>query len=221
MLVTFLCPSRGRPISLAKSIASIRDTATDPNCFEVLVFLDSDDPSLQEYRGTIHPKATYVIGERVGYSRLHEVIGDALVPLAKGTWFFVWSDDAYMQRPNWDATLSAMPVDCVINPKTNHDGWASGLNVFPIVPNTWVSTAGWARNGANDTWWQVIGDLLGRHHPTQEIEVLHDRSDLTGNHDDATRAGNNYDSNTFFSLDNYARMGFAAGRIHQQLLLGR
>lgn len=196
--VTFLCPSRGRPESLRKSIKSLTENAWDPTCFDVLVYVDDDDPRRSDYS---HDEHTIIVrGPRVGYARLHECIGDALIPAATGTWLWLWNDDALMQTKHWDLVLHRFPVNMVGNPDTNHQSHANGLNVFPVVPRAWVDLVGWARNGANDTWWQYIGQHLGAQ-CNIPVRVLHDRSDLTGGHKDDTRAGNDYDSATFYAQE--------------------
>ncbi len=100
----------------------------------------------------------------------------------------------------------------VLNPDTNHQSHATGLNVFPAVPKVWVDLVGWARNGANDTWWQFIGTMLSAQ-KNVGVYVTHDRSDLTGGHDDATRAGNNYNPDTFWCDETQAEIRADALRI--------
>lgn len=212
--VTFLCPSRGRPESLRKSVESLRATAFDPGCFDVLVYLDDDD-DLDGYIQGKNPSelgySTYT-GPRLGYSRLHECIANGLIPRAGGTWLWLWNDDAIMDTEHWDLKLRKHFVNRVLNPDTNHQSHATGLNVFPVIPKAWVDLVGWARNGANDTWWQIIGQLLGSHE-NLAVHITHDRSDLTGGHDDATRAGNNYDPDTFWCDETQADIRADATRI--------
>lgn len=179
----------------------------------MLVYLDDNDPQLVHYQAI--PNVVYKIGPRVGYAKLHEPIGHILVPAAQGEWLFLWNDDAVMTTRQWDYELSIRPRECVLAPTHNHFGNDKTLNVFPIVPKKWVDLVGWAKNGANDTWWQVVADMIRRSMPVP-IHIHHLRSDLTGDHKDQTRAENNYDSSTFWTTQNYALMGFAAGRIYQQ-----
>lgn len=211
--VSFLCPSRGRPESLRRSIESLRSTAYDPECFEVLVYIDDDDPAGDAYFDGFSDLGAYVFeGPALGYSRLHECIANRLVPYARGQWLWLWNDDAVMQTERWDVKLRKYPVNIIGNPDTNHGSHVTGLNVFPVIPRAWVDLVGWARDGANDTWWQFIGQALGvqRNLP---VQVLHDRSDLTGGHDDATRAGNNYDPSGFWSEATQAEIRADAEKI--------
>lgn len=216
MLVSFLCPSRGRPASLKRSVESLRKHAKDEACFEVMVYLDENDPERDNYED--FPQARFTVGPQTEYSKLHE-ISRFLLRQSSAPWLFVWNDDALMQTPEWDVILQSCDLNQVLCPRTNHPDWDK-LNVFPIVPRTWVDIAGWPQNAAVDTWWAVISMALKRvGYPA--ISVLHDRSDLTGNHQDATRAGNNYDPKTFFNLNTYFHMGVAAGRIYESLYAGR
>lgn len=210
MWCSFLTPSRGRPESLAATVQSLRDNAYDPSCFDVIVYVDWDDPQLPAYREL--PGIRLFVGEPLGYSRLHECIADGLVPRARGEWLWLWNDDALMTTPKWDVKLRRHPVNVVLNPDTNHQSHATGLNVFPVVPRAWVDLVGWARNGANDTWWQFMGQMLGAQ-VNLDVYVTHDRSDLTGGHDDATRAGNNYDAATFWCDETQAEIRADALRI--------
>lgn len=216
-LVTFLCPSRGRPESLRKSIESLRATAYDPDCFDVLTYIDADDPCLAEYSAlAAFPgpgvRLRNIVGPSLGYARLNECISEGLIPVAEGQWLWLWNDDAIMDTERWDIQIRKHPINCVLNPDTNHQSHATGLNVFPAVPKAWVDLVGWARNGANDTWFQYIGQML-RAQVNIPVYITHDRSDLTGGHDDATRAGNNYDSSTFYTAETQAAMRADAERI--------
>jgi len=151
------------------------------------------------------------VGEPRGYARLHECIAE-LIPSANGTWLWLWNDDALMTTERWDIAIRKYPPNLVLNPDTNHQSHASGLNVFPVIPTAWVELVGWARDGANDTWWQHIGLKLGGQVNLPAF-ITHDRSDLTGGHDDATRAGNNYNPDTFWSAETQAAIHADALRI--------
>lgn len=214
MWCSFLTPSRGRPESLAASIRSLVDNAYDPACFEVLVYVDDDDPTRSTYLSQFKndPRVRVIIGPHLGYSRLHECIAADLVPRARGQWLWLWNDDALMTTKHWDLKLRKHPVNCVLNPDTNHQSHDTQLNVFPVVPKAWVDLVGWARNGANDTWFQYMGMMLGAQR-NLDVYVTHDRSDLTGGHDDDTRAGNNYDPATFYADETQAEIKADALRI--------
>ena len=199
MLVSFMCPSRGRPESFLRSMESISNRAQDSSCFEVLVWLDNDDETAREYPRL--PYVKYFTGARVGYARLNEVV-NILARTACGRWLFLWNDDVVVRTDNWDVVLSGIEPTIVGNPMHNHG--SSGLCVFPIVPRAWVDQIGhFALDGANDTWWQKIGEINGTLRPVP-ITLFHDRSDLTGNHDDQTRRENNYDPATFWAEDTQA-----------------
>ena len=142
----------------------------------------------------------YFTGPRVGYARLNEVV-NKMARAANGRWLFLWNDDVEMATRHWDEALGELaPV--VGNPAHNHG--SPGMCVFPVVPRAWVELVGhFALDGANDTWWQKIGEINGSLRSVP-IRVIHDRSDLTGNHDDQTRRENNYNPSTFWSEDTQA-----------------
>jgi hypothetical protein len=184
---------------MVASVDALKATSKTGN-FDILVFLDDDDTS--NYPPMEHVR--YYRGPRKGYPRLHECIAEHLIPHAKGRWFWLWNDDATMETPSWDVILQGVDPHIVLNPDSNFSH-QSGVNTFPIVPKAWVDLVGWAKNGANDTWWQVVGQLINRHVPIH-IKVKHKPTDSRTQ---------GYDPSTFFSMENYARMGFTAGRIHQ------
>ena len=214
MWCSFLTPSRGRPESLRTSMDSLYNNAYDPTCFEMFVYVDHDDPEVDAYRTVAqdYDRMRVILGPHLGYSRLHECIANDLVPRARGQWLWLWNDDAVMTTKHWDIKLRRHPVNCVLNPDTNHDSHDTQLNVFPVVPKAWVDLVGWARNGANDTWFQYMGIMLGAQR-NLGVYVTHDRSDLTGGHDDDTRAGNNYDPATFYAAETQAQIKADALRI--------
>lgn len=217
-LVTFLCPSRGRPESLRKSIESLRAMAYDPECFEVHVYVDNDDACLDEYKDIDSPNEGVWLyqADPLGYSRLHQTISAGLIAIEPDSpWLWLWNDDALMTTERWDIKLRKYPPNLVLNPDTNHQSHATGLNVFPVVPTAWVELVGWARDGANDTWWQFIAQHLQGGQVDLPVYITHDRNDLTGGHDDDTRAGNNYDPSTFWSDATQAEILADAMRIKE------
>jgi len=197
--VTFLCPTRGHPKEFQQSMESLLELAHSEN-YEVLTYLDDDDPS--DYPSLWH--VTYIKGPRFGYPRLHEAIAKFLIPNALGRWLFVWNDNATMRTRWWDQILEEREDNAILNPDSNRSH-QTGINTFPIIPREWVKLVGWAKNGANDTWFQVIGQMLGKH-----INVP-----ITVEHTPTDSRTQGYDPATFFCMNNYARMGFAAGRIHE------
>jgi hypothetical protein len=178
--IAALLPSRGRPASLATSIESLRSLAHQPERVDVLVAADPDDPDTVAAADQCHA-AVWVASERYGYSRLHEYI-NALASMSSARWLLLWNDDAHMLTPGWDERIAEAPAG-VLWPR--HNG-SPHLNVFPVVHRTVVETLGhFSLSPHCDSWMQDVATAAGIHHKVN-IEVLHDRFDLTGGHDDQT-----------------------------------
>jgi hypothetical protein len=215
--IAFICPTRGRPDKFAASVLSLYEKAHRTFDYVVFAYIDNDDPRKAEYTQTTHTQ--FVTGPRFGYSGLHEAITLYLIPMTKDyDWIFLWNDDAIMMTESWDVVISGINPDYVLCPVTNHGTHVEGINVFPVIPRQWIDLVGWARNGANDTWWQVIGQMLNRQRVIP-VAIKHNRDDLTKTSKDQTRAENNYDSKSFFTPETYGRLGWAAGRIYQALYI--
>lgn len=179
VLVSVLLPSRGRPVPLAEAVASLRDLADQPDRLEVLVAADDDDPPT--VRAAEEIGATVLVSPRHGYAGLHLYV-NALARRASGTWLALWNDDARMLTRGWDQRVAEAPVG-VLWPR---EAAYPDCNTFPIVHRSIVDALGHVSlNPHYDSWLQEIADELGIHHRV-DIEILHDRFDLTGGHDDET-----------------------------------
>lgn len=155
---------------------------------EVLAYVDDDDVPPD-----IGVTDTIVSGPRLGYARMHEMV-NALAKEASGDWLLLWNDDAVMLTHRWVIDVERHR-QAVLNTRTNH---GAGLVPFPLVPKSWVDALGhFSLNRHCDSWWQEIGVRLGRLDDI-DVEVFHDRADLTGNNDDATFAERDYDPDFYW-----------------------
>lgn len=185
-MISVLCPTRGRFDSMLASFQSLASTGRD---FELLLYVDDDDPQLDRYRRL----APTIIGPRHGYPGLHHYV-NALADQARGDWLLLWNDDATMTTKAWDDMIHAQEP-AVLSPGTNHGGDPTSVKrcIFPVVPTAWVRHVGhFSLNRHNDTWWGYIGRDLGLLRPIG-VHIHHDRFDLTGGHDDETAQGREYD----------------------------
>lgn len=182
MLISVLLPSRGRPKALAESVEGLLDLAAQPEWVQVLVAADPDDEATL---GAVLPAqaSVWVAPERYGYPRLHRYV-NALADQAAGEWLMLWNDDARILTQDWDEAVAAAP-EVVLWPWSND---IATCNTFPIWPRAWTDHLGHVSLSPHcDSWIQFLGQSLGRHERVA-IEILHDRADLTGGHDDQTRA---------------------------------
>ncbi len=174
--------SRGRPDGLREAVSSLLDLAAEPDEIEIIVAVDPDDDSTHNI---VKPPALqlWTAPERYGYTRLHEYL-NRLAEFAAGDWMMWFSDDARMLTADWDRIILAQRP-AVLWPYHNH--LAAG-NIFPAWPRAWSEAMGYVSPTAHmDVYMEWIGDALGRHDRIP-VHVLHDRVDLTGNHNDATYA---------------------------------
>lgn len=181
-MISVLLPSRNRPRALAESVTSLLGLADQPDRIQVLVAADPDDPATRE--ADLPAQATvWTAPERYGYPRLHEYV-NRLAALSDGDWLMLWNDDARMHTKGWDTTVRGQQPG-VLWPWSND---IPTCNTFPIWPRDWTEHLGHVSLSPHcDSWIQYLGQSLGLHERVA-INILHDRADLTGGHDDQTRA---------------------------------
>jgi len=164
--------------------------ADEPHKVEILLAFDHDDPdSFDYFQDTVAPELTALGGrytaygfDRLGYLRLNEYLNQ-LAPHAQGGWFMFWGDDAVMHTQGWDSKILAVPDFRVIRmPTHNQHPYA----IFPIVPREWFEIFGYlSPHQLTDTWLSQCAYMLDIMH-TIDVEVTHDRFDITGNNNDET-----------------------------------
>lgn len=191
-LVSVLLPTRGRPSHLLATIDSLYSLAIDKRSLEFLLWIDHDD---RETLGVATDIAAalplrFVVGRRVGYARMHEMVND-LCGIARGDWLFLFNDDALMRTHGWDRLIAdAVPPadfkgsDYVAMFGTTCPGYSPW--VFPAIRRTAVQLLGHAsRHPCNDTYWEKTYRPIGAYFDIPGIVVEHFQSTLI----DDTRAG--------------------------------
>jgi hypothetical protein len=184
--ISVVFTSRGRPESLLAACGSLVSQAAAPDEIEIIVAVDPDDetvpdtpdPMLGDFRLRL-----WTAPERYGYTGLHLYLNQ-LAKMAAGTWCLWFNDDMRMLTPGWDLIVRASRP-AVLWPSANHCHHA---NIVPAWPRAWSDAMGRVSPTTHmDTYLQYLGEALGRHDRVP-VEVLHDRADVTGGHDDATYA---------------------------------
>jgi hypothetical protein len=140
-MISVIIPSRGRPNELLTTINSLELVK---NGLEALIWLDSDDPCLVEYKKLLgsKPKVNLFIKKRVGYKKFHLML-NFLCKQAKYDWIFEFNDDAYMDNPKWFSIFKDFVNK--FNPKTQPvvlNIWGQGetdANLFPIVSRSYLT----------------------------------------------------------------------------------
>lgn len=217
-LISVLCPSRGRPDSLARSIQSLRAHASQPDRVEVLIAADPDDPATVERSAGLHA-ACWIAPERYGYHQLN-LYYNRLTELSGGEWLLLWNDDALMTSPHWDLWIRQLPDHIIVaDLQTAH---SPHLCTFPAVRRVAVQAVG-AFSPVTchcDTWWQDIARQLGGIAPIP-VHVDHRRADLTGDHQDQTRADAlaGYRTHEYYSPAVQEPLAQAVAKIREALVL--
>jgi hypothetical protein len=179
--ISLVFASRGRWADLSLTLGRLWQLADDQADLEAIIAVDPDDTETQE-RAMLPPGARlWVAPERYGYQGLHHYL-NAVAKQADSPWLMWWNDDMRMQTRGWDTIIRLSPQG-VLWPRANHVHHA---NIVPIWPKAWSDAAGLVTPTMHmDTWLQYVAEQLGCHHKVP-IEVIHDRADVTGGHDDQT-----------------------------------
>ena len=182
MTISILLPTRKRVKQLKKSVASLLDNAKNPDKIQPLFGVDDDDIETLEYLKKANYKNQSVLKfKRLGYENLH-MYNNSLCAYAQGTWVMFFNDDAIMNTKHWDEVIESEKNFNVLRVKeqTGHP-----YSIFPIFPWDWFRLLDHiSLHGQNDAWISEIAYMLDIMKDVN-IEVTHDRADITGNNNDS------------------------------------
>ena len=198
-VVSVILPTRGRVKSgaLLKSIESLLENAKNPAKVEIMLGVDEDDQEsidwvnndAEEFMQKWGCACKAKVFKPLGYEQLNVYV-NLLCHSSTGAWLFLWNDDAIMQTKDWEVEIQKYDgqFKCLA-PKDNHD---HPFAIFPLIPADWFTLCdSWSVNAQNDTWVSVIARMNGIFERIN-IEILHDRADLTGSNDDQTFENRKY-----------------------------
>lgn len=177
-MISVLMPSRGRSDMARESVKSLGN-----GDFEVLIWVDEDDPQLAEYLALSAHNIQIYVKPRVGYENFHEMI-NFLADEAGGEWLMLWNDDARMRTDNWTDILQEELWDepVVLNFFNPYQGI---LNLFPVISRTLYEAMGhFSLSTHCDTWVEDIANRLDIHIPVYGITAEHIRESV----DDETKS---------------------------------
>lgn len=189
--IAIILPTRGRTEALTRSLVGLLEKAADLNSIQVLLGLDNDDEvGIKHFQESLQPKLdemgvdyTAMTFEPIGYSRLNEYI-NVLGKNSSADWIFFWNDDAVMESQDWDLEIVKHTGEFKLLAVHTHNDHP--YSIFPIVPREWMDLIGHlSLHSMTDAWLSQIAycvDIWER----INVNVLHDRADLTGNNLDAT-----------------------------------
>lgn len=189
--ISILLPTRKRKEPLHASVKSLLDLAKNVTDIEILFAMDNDDNDTMDWvKDNVLPDlerlgvdGTLVTFTPLGYINLHQYV-NALAQLANGRWLMFWNDDAVMQTQHWDLKITEHDKKFAVLRMPTHN--SHPYAIFPIVPRDWFYLLGHLSNHQlTDATISQIAYTLDIM-VTIDVDVLHDRHDLTGNNNDET-----------------------------------
>ena len=189
--IAVLLPTRGRTEALTRSLIGLLEKAQDLDSIQVLLGLDKDDAvGIAHFQQKLQPLLddmgvhyTAMSFEPMGYSQLHDYV-NTLAKNSSADWMFFWNDDAIMESRNWDTEIVKHTGEFKLLAVHTHNDHP--YSIFPIVPKAWLDVIGHlSLHSMNDAWLSQNAycvDIWER----IDVNVLHDRADLTGNNLDST-----------------------------------
>lgn len=173
-MISVLMPSRERSQLARESILSL---GSNFDLFEVLVYVDEDDPELQSYVELTKIGAQIFIGKRHGYINFHKMINH-LAKYCKGDWLMLWNDDAIMRTDKWADIIDKNDCDkpVVLN---FFDPLNKLNNLFPVISKPMYEAMNhYSLNTHCDSWVQDIANELKIHKPVARISCEHRRETI-------------------------------------------
>ena len=190
MNISILLPTRKRLKLLKKAVDSLINNARYPDKLQFLFGVDEDDNETFLYlKRSKYPNQLALQFKPIGYENLHKY-NNTLAGYATGRWIMFFNDDAIMNTKNWDEKIMDFEDEfCLLRFKeqTNHP-----YSIFPCFPKEWYYLLDHiSLHGQNDAWLSEVAYLLNIMRDV-DIEVTHDRADITGNNNDETFRARKY-----------------------------
>ena len=187
--IAMLLATRGRTESLGRSIKSLVELADDIGRVQIMFAFDNDDDvgftyftnELQPWMDEHNVNYTAMKFERMGYINLHKY-NNAMAKQTDSDWLVIWNDDAVMQTQGWDSVIVGYTGQFKLLSFCTHN--MHPYSIFPIVPRTWYDLLGYiSPHPTQDGWVSQQAYMLDIYQRI-DVNVLHDRFDLTGNNND-------------------------------------
>lgn len=187
--IAVLLATHKRTDALSRSLFSLIDRAQDLDSIQFIFGIDNnDDIGLAHFTDVIQPQLDRrninyeAIGfEPLGYMGLNRYY-NTMAESADADWLWVWCDDAICETDAWDQRIRECTGEFRLLKVHTHN--EHPYSIFPIYPVEWYECLGYlSRHQLVDAECSQIAyylDLI----KIIEIDVKHDRADLTGNNDD-------------------------------------
>jgi glycosyltransferase involved in cell wall biosynthesis len=179
VVISILCPTRGRPDNIRRLVASAVETAADQR-FEFVFYVDDDDPAsvetLAEYHDT-YDRVTCITGERVVLSQMWNVC----FAHARGDVLMHCGDDIVFRSPGWDRmVLDAFDgqPDRILFVHGRDGVHDANFGTHGFIHRRWVETVGYFvppyfSSDWNDTWLNDVANMLGRRRFLPDLYTEH------------------------------------------------
>lgn len=187
-LISLLMPSRGRPDGYRRVAETCFATATYPRQVELLVYLDDDDPQIDDYREWKRTKKDNwrgtpgTIGLMEGPRILLSEAWNRLAEVANGEIFMHCGDDLTFNTPGWDVEVRRVFDEL---PDKIAFAFADDLSTnFPdlgthgFLHRRWVDAVGYFLPPLfscdwNDVWLTEVAKMVKRVRPLPEVVIEH------------------------------------------------
>ena len=187
--IAMLLATRGRTDMLGRSIRSLVELADDISRVQLMFAFDDDDEvGFKYFTDDLKPwmdeqKINYTAMrfKRMGYVNLHKY-NNAMAKQTDTKWLVIWNDDAVMKSKGWDSTIMSYYGEFKLLSFKTHN--MHPYSIFPIVPRKWYDLLGYiSPHPTQDGWVSQQAYMLDIYQRI-DVDVLHDRFDLTGNNND-------------------------------------
>lgn len=190
--IALLTPTRGRTDALGLAVKSMIERADNPETIQVMLGFDNDDTvgleyfekELQPWMDDNNVNYTAIEFERMGYQGLNQYYNE-LARHTDSEWLFGWSDDSIMDTQGWDTEIARHDGEFKLLKVHTHN--EHPYSIFPIWPRAWYDLFGHvSRHQMIDAELSQMAYMLDLV-KIIDINVTHDRADLTGNNLDDTQ----------------------------------
>lgn len=165
-MISLLCPTRGRPLSVARLATSIRDTASGSIPVELICYVDDDDAPMKVAVNTL-PGIKFVVGPRMMLSEYW----NELTKKARFDLIMLAADDMVFRTHGWDELVidifAGYPDRILLVHGDDLGPNGKSFATLPIVSRRWIETIGYFTppgfpGDFADTWLNDVADMIGR-----------------------------------------------------------
>jgi hypothetical protein len=189
--IAVMLATHKRTDALSRSVFSLLDHTKDLSCIQIIFGIDDNDEiGINHFVDVIQPELdrrgvdyTALSFEPLGYLGLNQYY-NRMADEADADWLMVWCDDAIMMTQDWDQRVAECTGEFKLLKAHAHN--EHPYAVFPIIPAEWREVTGYyARHQMLDAEVSQMAYMLDIM-KIIEVDITHDRADLTGNNADET-----------------------------------